>query len=71
MPLYDFQCAHCGDTIEEMVKSDVTNPKCETCGNLRTRLIPQHSDRIRPLKEKGHRDLPAGTKPRYHGYNVE
>lgn len=71
MPLYDFRCPSCNDTIELMVKSEVKTPTCDTCGGLRERLLPQHTDHIRTLKEHNHRDLPKGTKPRYHKYNIE
>lgn len=73
MPLYDFECTatDCDEQLEALVKSDVLFQTCPKCSSQMKRLIPHHTDSIRPLKEKNHRDLPSGTKPRYHRYNVE
>lgn len=72
MPLYDFQCTACKLTEEIMCSSDVLEQPCPDCKVVvMTRLVPVHGARVRPLKETGHRDLPSGTKPRYHRYNIE
>lgn len=71
MPLYDFKCEACEHVEEYMVNSAIKLMLCEKCGEDAQRQVPAHTDHIRPLKEKHHRDLPTGTKPRYHGYSVE
>lgn len=33
MPMYDFQCQHCGHTFEALVRSSSTPPVCPACAS--------------------------------------
>ncbi len=39
MPLYDFHCASCGRTFEELGPADARPPACPACGGKTRRLM--------------------------------
>jgi putative FmdB family regulatory protein len=36
MPIYEFECAQCGNRFEELVASGAEAPACPSCGSMRT-----------------------------------
>lgn len=40
MPLFDFHCADCDATFEELVRQGADAPACPGCGSASTRKLP-------------------------------
>ncbi len=39
MPIYEYECAHCGSIFEVIVRRDANLPPCPHCGSGETRKI--------------------------------
>jgi len=38
MPLYEFECCHCKNKFDRIVKSDVILAQCDDCGHIATKV---------------------------------
>jgi putative FmdB family regulatory protein len=39
VPIYEFECADCGNCFEDLVGADVTGLSCPCCGGTRARRL--------------------------------
>ncbi len=40
MPIYEYECQHCGAVFEDVGKVDADNPDCPFCNTADTRKLP-------------------------------
>ena len=56
MPIYEFECAQCGNRFEELVARGADAPACVSCGSTETARL------LSPVSPPGR--LPRGAKVR-------
>jgi putative FmdB family regulatory protein len=56
MPLYEFECADCGNCFEELVTSGTQSLACPRCGSHRTRRL------LSPVAPPGRQPRGAGVR---------
>jgi len=57
VPIYEFECARCGNRFEELVDVEAEAPPCPSCGTIHARRL------LSPVSPPG-RIQPRGAKVR-------
>ncbi|SEA52905.1 putative regulatory protein, FmdB family [Desulfuromusa kysingii] len=39
MPIYEYRCEHCGQTVEKIQRKPVAQVPCPACGKIATRSV--------------------------------